>query len=301
MPLRTDITRLFGIRHPIVQGGLNYAGSAELSAAVANAGGLGMLSAHRQPSASALRAEIRRARAMLAPDCPGDIGVNMTLLPEFEERVDYGACIDTLGSEGVGVVETSGPLRPGVADALLANGTKIIHKCDRLRDARRAEAMGVHAISLDGFECAGQPTQDELGNWVLQALGARELSVPFVASGGVGCGRQLAAALALGASGVSMGTRFIATREASAMESSMKGVLVGRDAGRAALGLLHSDGSSLDARPHGVRLSVWSSGSVVALIDDVPTCRELIERLVAEATDAIHSASACVDGDDDDR
>ena len=294
--LTTPITRLLGIRHPVIQGGLNYCGSAGLSAAVANAGGLGLITALTQPSATALLDEIRAARAMLTPDCPGALGVNLTILP----TVDAALCeelVATIIDQRIPVVETSG-LPPGdLITELKRNGVKVIHKSVTTRGARDAEECGVDAISLDGFECAGQPGAEDLGNWLLQAMGARELSVPFVTSGGVGDGRQLAAALALGASGVTMGTRFMATEEAS-IHAGIKQALVdgavGGVVGGAALAT-RPDGSPNDPRPHGVRLSVWSCGPVMALIDDVPTCAQLVERMVAEAVEVIEALPASVD------
>jgi nitronate monooxygenase len=292
--LNTRITRLLGIRHPIVQGGLNFVGSMGLSAAVANAGGLGLISALRQPSALALREEICSARAMLATNCPGALGVNLTIVPELQQNVSCEECVAAIVDEGIQVVETSGLLQRDVVESLHGNNIKIIHKCSTLCDAQRVEAMGVDAISLDGFECAGLPGEGDIGNWVLQAMGARKLSVPYIASGGVGDGRQLAAALALGASGVNMGTRFMATKEAE-IDSSMKQALVNRTTGRSAFGVTRPDGTTPDARPHGVRLSLWSCGPVAALIDDVPTCERLIERMVAEAVDVIEVLPASLE------
>jgi nitronate monooxygenase len=293
MALNTSITRMLGIRHPIIQGGMNYAGSARLSAAVANAGGLGLISALTQPSGAALRSEIRAAREMIAPDGPGALGVNLSILPtKFEEeRGLYDEYISAIIEEGVGVVETSGPRPPSCVFAKLKrHGIKIIHKCVSTRAAHTAEALGADAIALDGFECAGTPGNGDVSNWVLQALGARELSVPFVASGGIGDGRQLAAALTLGAAGVTMGTRFMATAEAP-IDNSIKHALV--DAGVGTM-IARPNTKAPDPRPHGVRLSVWSCGPVMALIDDVPTCEVLIERMVAEAVCAIEEVTARV-------
>jgi nitronate monooxygenase len=293
MSLSTAITRMLGIRHPIIQGGLNYCGSAELSAAVANAGGLGLITALKQPTVLALREEIRRARVMLDTNCVGTLGVNLTMLPELQNEASYDEYVTAIVGEGIQIVETSGLLQRDVVQNLHRNDVKIIHKCNRLCDAQSAEEMGADAISLDGFECTGHPGEEDIDNWVLQALGARELSVPYVASGGVGDGRQLAAALALGASGVNMGTRFMATQEAN-VDMQMKQELVDRGFFRSALSMTHPDGTSLDPRPRGVRLSVWSCGPVVSLIDDVPTCKQLIERMVSEAVNVIEELPANV-------
>ena len=295
MALSTRITRLLGIRHPIIQGGLNYCGSAGLSSAVANAGGLGLLTALTQPSASALREEIASARAMLAPDCPGALGVNLTILPTVDAATRK-ELVAAIVDERVDIVETSGSPPGDLILELKRHDVRVIHKCVTTRGARCAEEWGVDAISLDGFECAGQPGAEDLGNWLLQAMGARELSVPFVTSGGVGDGRQLAAALALGASGVTMGTRFMATEEAS-IHAGVKQALVDGSVGAVVGGTalaVRPDGSPNDPRPHGVRLSVWSCGPVMALIDDVPTCAQLIERMVAEAVEVIEALPASV-------
>lgn len=293
--LCTSLTKLLGIRHPIVQGGLNYVGSANLAAAVANAGGLGLITAKmRDPSA--FREEIRSAKSMLVPNnkCLGALGANLTLLPETfppSEDEDY---VSVIIEEGITIVETSGVLEHKTLEKLQQNNVKIIHKCTNLCDAKKAEDMNVNVISLDGFECAGQPSEEEVGNWVLQAIGARELSIPYVASGGVGTGRQLAAALALGASGVSMGTRFLATQEANMIDDTLKKMLVERGVSRTAF-QVHRTGDAESLRPHGVRLSVWSCGPVAALIDDIPTCSELMERMVADAVDVIEKLPEIVE------
>jgi NAD(P)H-dependent flavin oxidoreductase YrpB (nitropropane dioxygenase family) len=287
--LRTPFTRLLGIRHPIVQGALNYAGSAGLSAAVANAGGLGIITAFRQSSADGLRNEIRAAQGMLLPNCPGALGVNLSFLPTTIEQWQAEHFLATIVDEGIQIVETSGLLQREFLKELKQNQVIIIHKCVNLHDAKEAEALDVDAIALDGFECSGQPGEEDVGNWVLQALGARELSIPYIASGGIGDGRQVAAALALGASGVCMGTRFMATQEATIIDE-MKQDLVRRNFGRTAFQVMpREEDLGISLRPYGVRLSVWSCGSVAALIEDVPPCHVLIERVVAEAVEAIET------------
>lgn len=295
--LRSPLTSLLGIRHPIVQGPLNYVGSAKLSAAVANGGGLGLMSASRQSSAEDLRTEIRSARAMLQADCPGAIGVNLTLLPRSSSSSDEEEggkpkaedYLEVILDEGVQIVETSGPLQPKFVEKCKDSHLTIIHKCVNLGDAKEAEALEVDAISLDGFECAGPPGEQDVGNWVLQAMGARDLSIPYIATGGVANGRQLAAALALGASGVQMGTRFLATQEAM-VENAVKEALVKRESGRTAFQVMAGvEGTGISLRPHGVRLSVWSCGPVAALIDDVPNCNDLILQMVDQAVDVIET------------
>ena len=211
--LNTSITRLFNIRHPIIQGGMHYVGYAPLAAAVANAGGLGLVTALTQPTPAELKAELEKAQALLAPDCTGALGVNLTILPMFKE-VNYDEYVRVIIDAGVKAIETAGRPPGDYVQAFKDAGASIIHKCVTTRHAKSAQKMGADAISLDGFECAGHPGEEDIGNWILQAQGARDLAVPYVASGGVGNGRQLAAALALGAAGVNMGTRFMATAEA---------------------------------------------------------------------------------------
>lgn len=241
---------------------------------------------------------------MLLPNCPGAIGVNLTFLPtdrtaDGVQHKEWQAedLQATIADDGVRIVETSGPLRlqRDFLRELKRNQIMIMHKCVNLRDAKDAEALGVDAIALDGFEGAGQPGEEDVGNWVLQALGARELSVPYIASGGVGDGRQLAAALALGASGVCMGTRFLATEEAM-IHDEVKQALVRRKSGRTAFRVAPREQDlGMSLRPHGVRLSVWSCGAVAALIEDVPSCQSLIERMVDEAVQVIESLPSNVD------
>lgn len=290
MALKTAITQILRIKHPIIQGGMNFAGSPELSAAVANGGGLGLVTAMRHPSVSEFRTEICAARSMLHPSCTGELGVNLTILPMYREQICYDAYVDAILDENISVVETSGLVPSEFIQRLKQNDVKVIHKCVKISEALKAEEIGVDIVALDGFECAGQPKEEDIGNWVLQALGSRHISVPYVVSGGVGNGRQLAAALALGASGVTMGTRFMATKE-SALNDGMKQQLVERGTGNAALAL-HPNGQAVDPRPHGVKLSIWSCGPVMALIEDIPSCEQLMERMVSEAIDVIEALPA---------
>lgn len=192
---------------------MHFVGYAPLAAAVANAGGLGMVTALTQASPELLEAEIKKAHAILRPDATGKVGMNLTILPMFKS-VDYGKYVEVIVKSGVKVVETAGRPPGDFIEEFKKNGMKIIHKCVTTRHAKSAEKMGADAISLDGFECAGHPGEEDIGNFILQAMGARDLSVPYVTSGGVANGRQLAAALTLGASGVNMGVRFMATKEA---------------------------------------------------------------------------------------
>jgi len=207
--MKTRITELFGIRHPIIQGGMHYVGFAGLAAAVSNAGGLGIITGLTQKSPEALAAEIRRCRELT--DRP--FGVNLTFLPTVHAP-DYPGYIRAIVEGGVKVVETAGnnPQKwlPGLHEA----GIKVIHKCTSVRHSLKAQAIGCDAVSVDGFECGGHPGEDDVPNFILLPRAADELKIPFVASGGMADGRSLVAALALGAEGINMGTRFIATQEA---------------------------------------------------------------------------------------
>ena len=205
--MKTRITELFGIEHPIVQGGMHFVGLAEMAAAVSNAGGLGIITGLTQRTPDDLGKEIRRCREMT--DKP--FGVNLTFLPSINPP-DYPGYIQAIIDNGVKIVETAGNNPQKYMAGLKAAGIKVIHKCTSVRHSLKAEAVGCDAISVDGFECGGHPGEDDVPNFVLLPRAAEELKIPFVASGGVANGRQLAAALALGADGINMGTRFIATQ-----------------------------------------------------------------------------------------
>lgn len=317
MVIKTRVTEMLGIEHPIIQGGMHYVGYAEMAAAVSNAGGLGLLTALTQPTPEDLRKEIRRTRTLTSKP----FGVNVTLLPALVPP-DYGAYVRVIIEEGVRVVETAGNKPHQIVKALKEHGIIVIHKCVAIRHALSAQRMGVDIISIDGFECAGHPGEDDVGNWVLLAKAARALSVPFIASGGVGTGSQLAAALALGAEGVNMGTRFMATKEAP-IHQNIKETLVRSDerdtthvfrtlkntervyknsqaakvqavekehpgeiAKIAPLvkGALYREAFQKTGDPDN---SVWSCGVVMGLIDDIPSCQELLSRMVAEAEEII--------------
>lgn len=312
--MKTRITELLGIEHPIIQGGMHYVGYAELVAAVSSAGGLGILTALTQPTPDALAAEIRRCRDMT--DRP--FGVNLTILPAFRE-VPYADYVRVIVESGVEIVETAGRNPEPFLPALKAAGIKVIHKCTSVRHALKAERIGCDAASVDGFECGGHPGEDDVPNMILLPRAADELTIPFVASGGMADGRSLVAALALGADGMNMGTRFIATREAP-VHGRVKQRLVEADerdtrlimrplrntervldnaATRAVLEIEREKGPEvtiedirhLVAGEQGRRVlqegeldaGAWSCGMVAGLIHDVPTCRELIERIVREA------------------
>jgi nitronate monooxygenase len=309
--LTTRFTQMFGIDHPIAQGGMQWVGRAELVAAVANAGALGMLTALTQPSPQALADEIARTRTMT--DRP--FGVNLTILPSISPPpyADYRqAIIDS----GVTMVETAGYKPQEHVAHFKAHGIKVIHKCTAVRHALSAERMGVDAISIDGFECAGHPGEDDVPGLVLIPAAADVVRVPMLASGGFGDGRGLAAALALGADGINMGTRFCATQEAPIHPNFKQALVEGderatdiifrtyRNSARVARNLVSQEVLRLEAegRPFaevqhlvkGVRgreglesgdtdHGVWTAGQVRGIIRDVPSVRVLVERIVEEA------------------
>src|SRR5450755_2054089 len=207
--MKTAITELFDIEHPIIQGGMHYVGFAELAAAVSNAGGLGIITGLTQRTPDLLAKEIARCRTMT--DKP--FGVNLTFLPAVTPP-DYSGYIRAIIDGGVKIVETAGNNPQQWLPVLKENGIKVIHKCTSVRHSLKAEAIGCDAVSVDGFECGGHPGEDDVPNFILLPRAAEELTIPFVASGGMADGRSLIAALALGADGINMGTRFIATKEA---------------------------------------------------------------------------------------
>ncbi len=312
MALRTRITALLGIDHPVVQGGMMWVGRAELAAAVSNAGGLGIVTALTQPTPEALVREIGRCRALT--DKP--FGVNLTLLPSASPP-PYEEYRRAIIESGVRIVETAGNRPHEHVAAFKAQGMVVIHKCTSVRHALSAERIGVDAISIDGFECAGHPGEDDVPGLILIPAAADRLSVPILASGGFGDGRGLAAALALGADGINMGTRFCATVEAP-IHPAIKQFLVRNDerdtrlifrslrnTGRVARNgvaeevvrrLSDPAATYADVAPlvRGVRGRqaletgdieaglIWA-GQVQGLIHDVPTCEALVRRIVAEA------------------
>jgi len=312
--IKTRLTELLGIEHPIIQGGMMAVGLAELAAAVSNAGGLGIITALTQPTPEDLRNEIRRCREMTSKP----FGVNLTLLPTINP-VPYDEYAKVIIEEGIKVVETAGRSPEDFMPAFNAAGVKVIHKCTSVRHALKAEAIGCAAASVDGFECAGHPGEDDVPNLVLLPCAAAKLTIPMVASGGIGNGQGLAAALALGAEGVNMGTRFVATVEAPVhhnvkqmmVESSeLDTALIFRTLKNTARIYKNSiarqvleiesqagdtDFSDLQALVAGKRGrenvlekgdtddGVWTAGLVMGLIDDIPSCQVLIERMVREA------------------
>lgn len=313
MSFKTRITELLGIEHPIVQGGMQSVGVAELAAAVSEAGGLGILTALTQPSPDALREEIERCRALTKKP----FGVNITVFPTMNAP-DYAAYAKAALDGGVRIFETAGT--QAVADVwavLRTKDTCIVHKCTAVRHAVSAEKKGVQAISIDGFECAGHPGEDDIPGLILIPCAADKVKIPMLASGGFGDGRGLVAALALGADGINMGTRFCATQEAK-IHPTVKQAYVDNDergthlifrslkntarVGKSAVsdevvrrlaqpGAQFSDVAELVSGAKGRVLletgdmgaGVFWAGMVQGLIHDIPTCKELIERIISEA------------------
>lgn len=315
--MKTRITELFGIEHPIVQGGMHFVGFAELAAAVSNAGGLGLITGLTQRTPDDLAREIARCREMT--DKP--FGVNLTFLPSVNPP-DYPGYVQAIIESGVKAVETAGNNPVKWLPALKAAGIKVIHKCTSVRHALKAEAIGCDAISVDGFECGGHPGEDDVPNFILLPRAAAELKIPFVASGGMANGASLVAALALGADGINMGTRFIATKEAPVHQNVKQAIVEAteldtrlimrplRNTERVLLNagverLLEKEvalGSNIkfeDIVPEvaGVYPKVmlegdmdagaWSCGMVAGLINDIPSCQELITSIMDEAGEII--------------
>jgi len=305
-----------------------WVGRAELASAVSNAGGLGILTALTQPDPEALAVEIRRCRGMTSMP----FGVNLTMLPT-QNPPPYERYLDTIISERVPVMETAGNVPESFIAKAKAAGVTVIHKCTTVRHALAAERRGVDVISIDGFECAGHPGTDDIGGLVLVPVAARQIRIPLIASGGIGDGRGLAAALALGADGVNMGTRFCATREAP-IHPNIKQMMVDKterdthlifrtlnNTGRCLKNAVSDEVVALEGRQGGVRFQdiahlvagargrraleegeidgglVWG-GQVVGLIDDIPACHELLERMVAEARERLSTLRTWFSMDD---
>ncbi|MEH6445847.1 MAG: nitronate monooxygenase family protein [Oceanospirillaceae bacterium] len=310
--MKTRITELFGIEHPIMQGGMHFVGFAEMAAAVSNAGGLGTITGLTQRTAADLANEIAKCNDMT--DKP--FAVNLTFLP-IVNAPDYPGYIDAIIKGGVKIVETAGnPLEylPVLKDA----GIVVIHKCTSIRHALKAQAMGVDALSVDGFECGGHPGEDDIPNMILLPRAADELKIPFIASGGMADARSLVAAIAMGAEGMNMGTRFIATQEAPVhqnvkdtivkaseldtrlvmrplrnTERVLNNVAVERVIQKEAELGKDITFDDIAAEVAGIYPRVmldgemdagaWSCGMVAGLINDIPTCKELIDSIMSEA------------------
>lgn len=313
--MKTRVTQILGIEHPVVQGGMQWVAMAELAAAVSNAGALGIVSALTTGSPENLAREIKRCRELT--DRP--FGVNLTILPSISPP-PYDEYRDVIVAEKVPVVETAGNNPGPFVDTFIAHGIKTIHKCTSVRHALKAESLGVDIVSIDGFECAGHPGEDDVPGLVLIPAATARLRIPVLASGGIADGRGLVAALALGAEGISMGTRFMCTKE-SPIHQRIKDAIVSateldtelifrqlrntsrvasNSVSREAVEVLSQGGAFEDVRElvagargrqvytkgdpeHGV----WTVGMVQGLIHDVPGCAELVARIVQEAEDLI--------------
>ena len=307
------LTDMLGIRYPIVQGGMQWVGYAEMAAAVSNAGGLGTLTALSQPDPDALSKEIARTREMT--DAP--FAVNLTVLPSINPP-PYAEYVDAIVESGVKIVETAGPSPREFVETFKANGIRILHKCTQVRHALSAQKSGVDVISIDGFECAGHPGEKDIPNLLLVPLAVRALDIPVIASGGIGEGRGLAAAMAMGADGINMGTRFCATKEAP-IHDNIKRALVKatehdtrlifrtmNNTARVLANAISDEVVATERREGGCEFEeirhlvagqrgkaaleagevdngVITAGPVIGLIDDIPSCAELIERMMEEA------------------
>jgi NADH:quinone reductase (non-electrogenic) len=311
--VKTAITEMFGIEHPIIQGGMHFVGFAELASAVANAGGLGIITGLTQKTPELLAREIARCHDMT--DKP--FGVNLTFLPTFAAP-PYPEYIRAIVEGGIRIVETAGRSPEQYMPALKAAGIKVIHKCTSVRHSLKAESIGCDAVSVDGFECGGHPGEDDMPNMILLPRAAEELKIPFVASGGMADARSLVAALAMGASGINMGTRFIATREAPVHDNVKKALVaaseldtrlimralrntervlknsgverlleIEREKGRSLkIEDIHDQVAGFYPKvmiDGDMEAGAWSCGMVAGLIHDIPSVKELIDRIMAEA------------------
>jgi nitronate monooxygenase len=316
MPIKTRFTEMFGVKHPIVQGGMQWVGRAELVSAVANAGALGFLTGLTQPTPEDLYKEIQRCKQMT--DKP--FGVNLTILPTINP-VPYDEYRDAIIRGGIKIVETAGNNPAPHLPAFKAAGVKVIHKCTAVRHAIKAQSIGVDCISIDGFECAGHPGEDDVPGLILIPAAADKIKIPMLASGGFADGRGLVAALALGADGINMGTRFMCTKEAP-IHQAMKDQIVANDERQTdlifrtlhntarvaknaisqAVVKIEKDGQTrggakfeevrdLVAGKRGraaledgaIDDGIWSAGQVQGLIHDIPSCKDLVDRIVGEA------------------
>ncbi|MEL7445017.1 MAG: nitronate monooxygenase family protein [Pseudomonadota bacterium] len=315
--MKTAITEMFGIQHPIIQGGMHYVGFAEMAAAVSNAGGLGIITGLTQGTPEKLANEIARCHDMT--DKP--FGVNLTILPTLTPP-DYPGLVKAVIDGGIKVVETAGRNPVDLLGPLKDAGIKVIHKCTSVRHSLKAQDIGCDAVSVDGFECGGHPGEDDIPNFILLPRAADELDIPFVSSGGMADGRSLVASLAMGAQGMNMGTRFIATKEAPVHENVKKAIVDASEldtrlvmrplrntervlANDAVERLLEKEKELGDAitiqdilpEVAGVYPSImmegemdkgaWSCGMVAGLINDIPTCKELIDGIMSEAEEIL--------------
>ncbi len=320
--IKTRVTEMLGIQHPVIQGGMQHVGRAELASAVSNAGALGILTALTQPTPEALTKEIARCRTMT--DKP--FGVNLTILPTIKPT-PYDEYAQAIVESGVKVVETAGRNPEKYMPAFKAAGIKVIHKCTSVRHGVKAEKLGCDAVSIDGFECAGHPGEDDIPGLILLPCAADQIKIPIVASGGFGDGRGLAAALALGAEAINMGTRFLATQEAP-VHPNLKQKMVESDERQTALIFRTLKNTArvyknsvaekvveIEAKPGqtdfnelaplvsgekgrkvmdngDMEYGIWSAGMVIGLIHDIPTCKVLVDRIVNDAEGIIRGRLA---------
>jgi len=327
--MKTRVTEQLGIAYPIIQGGMQWVGLAELASAVSNGGGLGILTGLTQPTPDALREEIARCRAMT--DKP--FGVNLTILPTVKPP-PYAEYVRAIVESGIRIVETAGNSPKDFIKTFKDNGITIIHKCTTVRHALSAERNGVDMVSIDGLECAGHPGEDDVGGLVLIPAAARVLKIPVIASGGIADGRGMAAVMAMGAEGINMGTRFCATQEAPIHDNIKQALVRGSERDTALIfrtlkntarvyrnqiahqvrEMEYRDGGCQfeEIRPlvvgvrgraalqsGGVDDGIISAGQSIGLIDDVPSCADLIERIVAECRQRLHIASGWAAGGND--
>jgi NADH:quinone reductase (non-electrogenic) len=316
--MKTRITEMFGIEHPIIQGGMHFVGFAELASAVSNAGGLGIITGLTQKTPELLAREIARCHDMT--DKP--FGVNLTFLPAFSTP-PYPEYIAAIKEGGIKIVETAGRSPEQYMPALKDAGIKVIHKCTSVRHSLKAERIGCDAVSVDGFECGGHPGEDDVPNMILLPRAAEELKIPFVASGGMADARSLVAALAMGADGMNMGTRFIATKEAPVHENVKRALVAASELDtRLIMRAIRNTERVLNnanvekiveiEREKGAGLKIddihdqvagvypkimlegdmnagaWSCGMVAGLIHDIPSVKELIDRIMSEAEEIIN-------------
>ncbi|WP_028660254.1 NAD(P)H-dependent flavin oxidoreductase [Nocardioides insulae] len=322
--MRTPFTEAFGVEYPIVQGGMQWVGRAELAGAVSEAGGLGLITALTQPTPEDLTKEIARAREIT--DKP--FGVNLTILPTIKP-VPYDEYRHAIVDAGITIVETAGSNPAPHMDFFHEHNVKVLHKCTSVRHAVKAQAVGVDGISIDGFECAGHPGEDDVPGLILIAAARKEISIPMIASGGFADGRGLVAALALGADGINMGTRFMCTVESPIHEKVKQQIVenseldtelifrtlrntsrvASNEVSRETVRILNEGGKFEDVQQlvagvRGVKVyengdpeaGIWSAGQVQGLIDDIPTCADLISRIVAEADEIVNERLSALVG-----
>lgn len=309
--MKTRFTELLGIEHPVVQGGMMWVGRAELAAAVSEAGGLGIITALTQPTPADLVTEIERARTLTSKP----IGVNLTILPSITPP-PYAEYVAAIVESGVDILETAGANPEPFMGPLKEAGIRVVHKCTSVRHALKAQAVGVDAVSIDGFECAGHPGEDDIPGLVLIPATADQLEIPFIASGGFADGRGLAAALALGADGVNMGTRFMCTTESPIAQAVKEAIVeaseldtelifrtlrntarvASNSVSREVVQILAEGGAFEDVRElvagargrrvydeGDVEAGIWSAGMVQGLIRDIPDAGEVVTRTVRDA------------------